>query len=161
MGSKSVSKLQEEIKQSIPFQSPKHELWLNMARTTAVLQHRLDQMLRPYGLSTTQYNVLRILRGAERGQPGAGLGQSEIRDRLVAPVPDVPRILERMERAGWISRCRGEADRRTAIAWISKCGLELLARMDCEMEKQVGDLFSQVPEEEMERFNELLMLARQ
>jgi DNA-binding MarR family transcriptional regulator len=124
------------------------------------LEHHLDQRLRPYGLSTTQYNVLRILRGAQRASPGAGLVQCEIRDRLVAPVPDVPRILERMERAGWIKRRRGSCDRRTTIATISQNGLEVLEAMDVLMDELVGGMFEKVPEAEVERFSELLMLAR-
>jgi DNA-binding MarR family transcriptional regulator len=152
--------LQQEIKQSTPFETVKQELWLNMARTAAVLEHHFDQRLRPFGLSLTQYNVLRILRGAQRGASPEGLGQSEIRDRLVAPVPDVPRILERMEKAGWITRMRGETDRRTTIATISKLGLETLATTDPMVEEMVEGSFQEVPVGELERFSELLTMAR-
>ena len=153
-------KLQEEIKQSTPFQSVKQEVWLNLARTAATLEYTMEQKMRPFGVSSTQYNVLRILRGAQRNNPGTGLEQYEIRNRMVAPVPDVPRILERMERAGWIERTRGTCDRRTTIATISVSGLELLGQMDGVVRDLVEGMFGSVPEGEMERFNELLMLAR-
>ena len=92
------SKLQDEIKQVKPFADVRQETWLNLQRTAALLTHFFEQKLRPYGLSPTQYNVLRILRGAG----GDGLCQADIGDRLVAQVPDVPRILDRMEKAGWV-----------------------------------------------------------
>ena len=164
------SKLQEEIQQSRPFRSVKEEAWLNLARSAAVLQHQLEQALRPHGLSPTQYNVLRILRGARSAQTAesaadkdtgnAGLGQKQISERLVAQVPDVPRILERMERAGWITRTRGTVDRRTTFAAISESGLCLLERLDALLDGWMKEKFAAVPCAELERFNELLTLAR-
>jgi DNA-binding MarR family transcriptional regulator len=156
--------LLEEIKQGKPFRSAKEEAWLNLARSAAVLQHELEQTLRPYGISPTQYNVLRILRGArcssltEGGD--TGLGQGEIRNRLVAQVPDVPRILERMERSGWITRARGVADRRTTFAAVTVAGMELLERMDCIIEAWLNGKFREIPCTELDRFNELLARAR-
>ena len=148
--------LQDEIKQARPFVSAKQELWLNLSRTTAILGHELEQKLRSYGLSPTQYNVLRILRGAAP----AGLCQYEIRDRLVAQVPDVPRILERMEKAGWIARTRGETDRRMVVASATEAGLGLLAELDGPMEQWMAGLFEGLTEGEIGRLNELLVEAR-
>jgi DNA-binding MarR family transcriptional regulator len=148
--------LQDEIKQARPFASSKQELWLNLSRTTAMLGHDLEQKLRVHGLSPTQYNVLRILRGA---MP-TGLCQYEIRDRLVAQVPDVPRILERMEKAGWIARTRGEEDRRMVVAVATKLGLELLTELDKPMEQWMDGLFEGLTETEIGRLNELLVVAR-
>ena len=148
--------LQDEIKQARPFVSRKQELWLNLSRTTAMLSHDLEQKLRSHGLSPTQYNVLRILRGA---MP-TGLCQYEIRDRLVAQVPDVPRILERMEKAGWIARTRGEEDRRMVVASATAEGLRLLAQLDRPMEQWMNGLFEGLTESEIVRLNELLVVAR-
>ena len=150
--------LQEEkiIKQARPFASAKHELWLNLSRTTALLGHDLEQKLRTFGLSPTQYNVLRILRGAVP----TGLCQYEIRDRLVAQVPDVPRILERMERAGWIARTRGEEDRRMVVASATEAGLNLLTELDKPMEQWMNGLFEGLTHSEITRLNELLVVAR-
>ena len=148
--------LQDEIKQARPFASAKQELWLNLSRTTATLGHDLEQKLRSHGLSPTQYNVLRILRGA---MP-TGLCQYEIRDRLVAQVPDVPRILERMEKAGWITRIRGEEDRRMVVASATGMGLKLLAELDTPMERWMDGLFEGLTEDEIEQLNKLLVAAR-
>jgi DNA-binding MarR family transcriptional regulator len=151
-----TSKLQAEIKQSKPFETMREEVSLNLARTAAVLGHELERRLRGYGLSSTQYNVLRILRGAGE----AGLCQYAIRDRLVAEVPDVPRILSRMEKARWIRRTRGTEDRRMMMATITQAGLELLAQMDEPVAGWARTSMTQLSEDQLRELNELLILAR-
>jgi DNA-binding MarR family transcriptional regulator len=151
-----MSTLQTEIKQAKPFVNLQEEAFLNLLRTAAVGAHESEQRLRPYGLSETQYNVLRILRGAgERG-----LVQHEVGERLVAQVPDVPRILSRMEKAGWITRCRGTVDRRTVYARLTPRGLKLVNELDDKMTIRDMRLFSAMTREELERLCELLVLAR-
>ena len=151
-----MSKLQVEIQQSKPFESPHEELWLNLSRTAAIIGHEVEQTLRPFGLSTTQYNVLRILRGASH----AGLMQHEVGERLVALVPDVPRILSRMEKAGWINRVRGDEDKRVVRATLTGTGLELVNGLDATMRQAQSRLFATMSGEEIVRANELLVLAR-
>jgi len=151
-----TSKLQEEIKQRKPFESLQEELWLNLSRTTAMVGHVIEQRLRRRGLSPTQYNVLRILRGS-----GAkGLCQYEIAERLVAQVPDVPRIVDRMEKAGWVERVRGQADRRVVMASLTQAGVALVGELDAAMDDLHSVLFKDLTQEEMERLNELLVAAR-
>ena len=150
------STLQGEIQQSQPFSNLREELWLNLSRTAAELSHIIEQKLRPYGLSPTQYNVLRILRGAGPG----GLCQYQIKARLVAQVPDVPRILDRMEKAGWVDRVRAEADRRMVMATISPRGLQLAAELDAPMPAVMSQLFQSLDESDLHRLNELLVGAR-
>jgi DNA-binding MarR family transcriptional regulator len=151
-----TSKLQEEIKQSRPFESSREELWLNLARTAAMASHVIEQGLRGYGLSPTQYNVLRILRGAGAN----GLCQYEIGDRLVAQVPDVPRIVDRMEKAGWVLRVRGSSDRRIVMATLTPAGLELVGSLDTRMGAMIDGIFAGLDEAEVETLNELLAAAR-
>ncbi len=115
--------LQEELKQSKPFTCTEEEAYLNIMRTAALLDHALAQALKPYDITGTQYNVLRILRGA-----GAdGLSRNAVGERLVRSVPDVTRLLDRMEELGWIVRERGSSDRRYVNTTITKKGLELAA----------------------------------
>lgn len=118
--------LRDEIRQTRPFDSLEQEAMLAVDRTAAVLMHRFADALKPHGITPTQYNVLRILRGAG----AAGLCRNEIRDRLVAQVPDVTRLLDRMEDAGLVERERGEADRRLVTTRITRHGLQLLKRLD-------------------------------
>jgi DNA-binding MarR family transcriptional regulator len=151
-----TSKLQEEIKQGKPFASPQEELWLSLARTTAMASHVIEQGLRCHGLSPTQYNVLRILRGAGP----AGLCQYEIGDRLVAQVPDVPRIVDRMEKAGLVQRTRGTSDRRIVMASLTAAGMDLVGSLDEPVAGMISGIFSRLGDTEIETLNELLASAR-
>ena len=155
MVKRAASELQQEIKQRVPFRSLREELWLNLSRTSAMLVHSLEQHLRPYGLSPTQYNVLRILRGAE-----TGLCQYDIRNRLVAQVPDVPRILDRMEKAGWVKRERGASDRRVVISSLTEEGSRLLDVLEAPLTAIMEGMFPHLDEAEMATLNELLVEAR-
>ena len=116
------STLQAELKQTRPFPSRTAEAFLSILRTAAVLDHQQSEALRPLGLTPTQYNVLRILRGAG----ATGLCGREIAERMVARVPDVPRMLDRLETMRLIARERDAADRRHVTATITPKGLALL-----------------------------------
>jgi DNA-binding MarR family transcriptional regulator len=123
--------LQEELKQRKPFQSLEEEAFLNIARTYAVLEHALLQALKPFDITPTQYNVLRILRGAGP----EGLCRNEVGERLVRRVPDVTRLLDRMEEMGLVGRVRGGEDRRYVTARITRQGLAVLERLDEEVDR--------------------------
>lgn len=135
--------LKDEIQQTRPFSSTEEEVFLNIIRTAAMLQHGVGEMLREYGVTPTQYNVLRILRGAGE----AGLGRNEVRDRLVAQVPDATRLLDRMLELGLVSRERDAADGRRTTTRITRKGRTLLERIDAPMieehRKQLGHLSRQ------------------
>jgi DNA-binding MarR family transcriptional regulator len=124
-------RLQEEIKQTRPFQRPGTEALLGILRTAALLEHQASEVLKPYGITTTQYNVLRILRGAG----AAGMCGREIAERLVSRVPDTPRLLDRMEEAGLIQRERDANDRRHVTARIAGKGLKLLERATPDLDE--------------------------
>jgi len=132
--------LQKELRQTKPFRSLEVEAALSIARTAARLDHGVAQALKPFGLTPTQYNVLRILRGA-----GAeGLCRNAVGERLVAPVPDVTRLLDRMEDAALISRERSGTDRRFVTTRITGKGLDLLDQIDAPLaalhQRQLGHL---------------------
>jgi DNA-binding MarR family transcriptional regulator len=132
------SALQTELKQNKPFKSLQEEALLSITRTAAVVEHAVAQALRPHGITPTQYNVLRILRGAGQG----GLCRQEVGERLVRRVPDVTRLLDRMEDGALIARRRGEDDRRYVATYITAKGLSLLATIDNEIcaihQQQIG-----------------------
>ena len=125
-----MANLQAEIKQSKPFASPIDEALLSVLRTAAVLEHHLSEVLKPYGITHTQYNVLRILRGAG----STGLCGREVAERLVSRVPDISRLLDRMEEMQLIDRERDPADRRHVTARISAKGLSVLKRATPELQ---------------------------
>jgi len=116
------SRLQAEIKQNKPFASLEHEAALGLLRTAAIIGHSNDETLRPFGITGTQFNVLRILRGAGPD----GLCGREIAERMINRVPDVPRLLDRLEKAELISRVRDRDDRRHVAARITAKGKQLL-----------------------------------
>ena len=110
-----------------------------MLRTTDMLSRGLVHILKAEDLSSTQYNVLRILRGAPEGLPCG-----EIASRMITRDPDITRLLDRLEKRGLISRCRETKDRRMVMARIAPQGLKLLSRLDEPIQqghrKQLGHL---------------------
>jgi DNA-binding MarR family transcriptional regulator len=109
-----------------PFTSLGHKVTLTLARTAAVIEHRFEETFREHGITATQFNVLRILRGA-----GAeGLCRNEIGERMVRRVPDVTRLLDRLEAETLIVRERTGEDRRFVSTRITRKGLTLLERVD-------------------------------
>jgi DNA-binding MarR family transcriptional regulator len=117
--------LAREIRQTRPFQSLAHEAVLSLIRTAAVVQHWFGEQLAASGLTPTQYNILRILRGAGEG----GLPTLAIRDRLLDLSPGITRLLDRLVADGLVARRRG-ADRRQVVCQITPAGKRLLARLD-------------------------------
>lgn len=117
--------LREELRQSRPFATPSHEAHLSVLRTAAVLTDAIEQALRPYGVTVAQYNVLRILRGSPDG-----LCRNEVRDRMLTRMPDVTRLLDRMEDAGLIWRARGVEDRRLVTTRLTAEGRRLVDELD-------------------------------
>ena len=117
--------------------------FLGIARTAATLELGIAQALKPHGITPTQYNVLRILRGAGP----AGLCRHEVGARLIRAVPDVTRLLDRMEDLHLITRERGREDRRYVTTRIAPPGLELLDRLEGVIHaahiRQLGHLDSQ------------------
>ena len=130
--------LRDELKMAKPFKSVEEEAILSVARTAAILEHAGAEALKPFDLTITQYNVLRILRGAGP----EGLCRSEVGERLVTQVPDVTRLLDRLQTAGLIVRERAGQDRRFVATRITDKGLKLLEKIDRELpaihERQLG-----------------------
>lgn len=126
-----MSRLQDELKQNRPFESLEAEALLSIVRTAAVLDHAVNEALKPFGLTTTQYNVLRILRGAG----DKGLCGREVAERLISPSPDIARLLDRMEETKLLLRTRDRDDRRYVTATITPKGLQLLDDVEPALEE--------------------------
>lgn len=135
-----MSQLASELKQTRPFTSSVQEAVLSIKRTAAMLELRLSELLRPFGLTPTQYNVLRILRGAGPD----GLPRCDVQSRLVAPVADTTRLLDRLERMGLVARVRSTEDRRVVTSRITPKGLAMLDKVAAPLreleEKEVGQV---------------------
>lgn len=151
-----VSRLQQELKQRKPFASLRHEVLLSIARTSAVLTRTFDQALKAHGITPTQYNVLRILRGAGSG----GLCRYEIGDRLLTHVPDVSRLLDRMAVAGLLTRERSHTDRRLVVACITPKGMSTLEALDLPSRDIIDGQMKHMTDDQLLALRDLLDLAR-
>lgn len=151
-----ITRLADEIKQSKPFPTVEQEALLSIERTAAVLGHAVADALKPYGVTPTQYNMLRILRGAG----SSGLCRNEVMSRLVARVPDVTRLLDRLADMGLVQRQRDARDRRIVTATITRAGLRLLQRLDQPIIEITGRQLAHMSETQLRTLIDLLALAR-
>jgi DNA-binding MarR family transcriptional regulator len=141
------SRLQAEIKQTKPFPRRSSEALLSVLRTAALLEHRVNEVLRRHGITELQYNVLRILRGAG---PDGWCGR-EISERLVSTVPDVSRVLDRMEGMQLLRRERDTTDRRHVTARITPRGLRVLDEATPELEAFERERFGHLDAERLQQ----------
>jgi DNA-binding MarR family transcriptional regulator len=153
---RTMSKLQLELKQNLPFSSPEQEAYLSLLRTADALETRVEEKLKEFGLTGTQYNALRILRGAGP----VGLPCSEIGDRMITRDPDITRLLNRLQKRGLAGRARGKDDRRVIYGKITAAGLKLLREMDEPLEKFGREILKHVSQERLLQLIGLLELVR-
>ena len=148
--------LQAELKQKIPFTSREQEAYLSLLRTADALQAHVEAQLKEFGLTGTQYNALRILRGAGP----EGLPCREIGERMITRDPDITRLLNRLEDRGFVERTRASDDRRVIYGKITAAGLKLLREMDRPIEKHGREMLKHVGQEKLQQLIELLELVR-
>jgi DNA-binding MarR family transcriptional regulator len=139
-----------------PGSSPEEVAHLEMMRTMEAISHRFAQVLKAEDLSETQYNVLRILRGASEGLPCGEIG-----NRMVTRDSDITRLLDRLEKRSLVSRSREIKDRRTVWARITPQGLKLLARLDEPVLATHFELLGHLGTKRLKLLTDLLRLARQ
>ena len=129
--------------------------FIALLKAADFLQQGAEQLLKAHGLTGAQYNVLRILRGAEPD----GLACSSIGERMISHDPDMTRLLDRMEKRDWITRQRQTSDRRVIKTRITSTGLDLLKGLDQpihELHKQQFRHFSTARVKELARLLEEL-----
>lgn len=155
-GGESMAGLKLEIAQEPPFSSVEEEALLNLLRTSDSLHRAFHRKTRGWGLTSTQYNVLRILRGA---QPH-GLTCSAIGDRMITAEPDITRLLSRLKALKYVRQQRDRHDRRVVWTKITESGLQLLAEMDPVIRQLPVDLLGHLDKAELAELIRLLELAR-
>jgi MarR family transcriptional regulator, organic hydroperoxide resistance regulator len=149
--------IQAEIQQTKPFSSLEDEALVALQRTADRLHWRLSEMLKAHGLSPTQYNALRILRGAR----DEGRACSEIAERMINRDPDITRLVDRLERRGLVSRSREGRDRRVITTRITSAGLELLDALDRPIEEFNRKMLGPLGEQQLRTLIRLLESARE
>jgi DNA-binding MarR family transcriptional regulator len=150
-------KLKDEIKQGKPFESLEAEVFLNLMRTADALSRGAEEILKLAGLSHTQYNVLRILRGAGE----QGLCCREVAERMITRDPDITRVVDRLERRGLLTRSRDSRDRRVITVRITPAGQKVLKDLDGPMAKHNRNLLSHMDKGDLRKLLELLEAARE
>ena len=148
--------LAEELRMTRPFRTPETEAYLNLARTHDQLHAELNTMFKRHGLTEQQYNVLRILRGAGDG----GLPSLEIAHRMVTRVPDITRLVDRMQRNELVSRRRCDKDRRVVWVELTPQGRSLAGELEEPLEAFHREQMGHLSAEELATLNGLLEKVR-
>jgi DNA-binding MarR family transcriptional regulator len=132
------------------------QTFVALQKTADALGQEAEQLLKANGLTGAQYNVLRILRGAEP----SGLACSDIGDRMISHDPDMTRLLDRMEKRGMITRQRQTDDRRVVKTRITSEGLGILKRLDQPVRELHKRQFRHLPAARLKILAELLEEVR-
>ncbi|MHC4993728.1 MAG: MarR family winged helix-turn-helix transcriptional regulator [Planctomycetota bacterium] len=167
---------QPDLEPLASFTSPEQEALLNLMRTQSVLSVGFERLIRKYNLTGPQYNILRILRGAKAygGGGGAsgeargsgvsggsgGLRSQEIAPRLITAVPDLPRLIDRLEKSGYVERRRCSEDRRVVYNMITDSGRKLLAKLDKPVRDNERATLGHMSKKELAELTRLLTKAR-
>jgi len=150
-----VSTLQQELKKKRPFDVLEEEASLNILRTNDQIQIRLSRLFREHELTSSQYNVLRILRG--EGKP---LPILEIASRTITVVPGITGLIDRLEQAGLVTRKRCSEDRRVIFVELTALGGEAVARLDQPVKDLQQQVMGGLSAPELRELNRLLEKLR-
>ena len=148
--------LQQDLKQKKPFRSLQQEAYLSVVRTSTALTDAMEDLVKSRGISATQYNVLRILRGSD----AAGLCRNALRDRMLTRMPDMTRLLDRMEDAGLVVRVREGEDRRMVMTRITDKGRRVLDELDAPVMALHKKQMAGLTDVQLRTLSDLLTLVR-
>lgn len=149
------SKLQHELKKKNPFDSLEQEANLNIIRTNDQFQNRFGRLFREFGLTSSQYNVLRILRGEGKPMPC-----QEIAERMVQVVPAMTGLIDRLEKQELVRRDRCNEDRRVIFIELTGKGTELLQQLDEPVIDLHRQLVGHLNRDELKELSRLLEKCR-
>lgn len=145
----------EQAIQQKKFKDSWQKAAINIIYTGSWLKNETTDFLKPFGLTAQQFNVLRILRG----QHPNGITTMEIRKRLLDKMSDTSRMVDRLERDGWVEKKKDDIDKRLVSVRISKKGLDTLAEVDAK-EKELHQYMYELSEEDVIQLSELLDKVR-
>ena len=141
-----LDQLVPDLERTRPFRSIEQAATISILRTTDAIRRRLTRAIEPFGITLQQFNVLRILRGADPD----GLPTLSVAGRMVERTPGVTRLLDRLEAEDLVERVRDAEDRRRVVARITADGKSLLQRVDDTFEVAEDSAFSELSESEIE-----------
>jgi len=133
------------------FRSPIHEALLGLLVASSHMRSTIDNLMGEYGISTEQYNILRILRGVYPNAHSCG----EVSKRMIDRSPDITRRIDSMEAAGLVSRGKSEEDKRIVMILITEKGRDLLKQIDPVLEGLEANIGKRFSAEECEQFTDM------
>ncbi len=152
-----MATIYHEIHQTKPFRSLEEEVYIALRLTSQLIEQPWARYLRrEEGISPSQYNLLRILRGAGE----EGLCRSEVGERMVRRVPDVTRLLDRLEAKKLVRRQRCPEDRRQVLCWLTPEGRDLIERLDEPVDAADATAMAMLSHEEQKELIRLLDKVR-
>ena len=147
--------LRDELKKRGPFASLEQEATLAIMRTSDLLENRIARLLREHGLTLSQYNVLRILRG--EGKP---LPCLEVADRMIQVAPAITRVVDQLLTSGFITKCQSENDRRVYMLELTAAAKKLLKKLDQPVLDLHASLFADVKQADARALVRILEVIR-
>jgi len=150
------SAIQREIRQTRPFRSLGQEGFVALLRTADVMRRFMARVLEPFGITTQQFNVLRILRGAG----SEGVPTLTIAERMIEEAPGITRLIDRLEAKGLVRRERCPGDRRQVLCFATPAGLELLGQVDGAVNAADDDALGMLSDPDKSELIRLLDLIR-
>jgi len=133
------------------FESEQHKAMLNVMFTANWFKSRMSDLFRPLGISSQQYNILRILRGAK-----GRMNMHSVKERMIDRAPNATRLTDKLIAKGLVERERCEEDRRVVYVRISSRGLELLAQVDKQNKAQQKDLEARLSKADAAALNRIM-----
>lgn len=149
--------LKAELRKRGEWNSAEQEAYVNLLRTQSLLTKRFDRLFREHEISSPQYNILRILRGHE----GGGLPSLEIASQMITCVPDITRLLDRLEKANYVARQRSTEDRRVVRVKLTAQGRTFLAKLDGPIHEAEQTSLGHMTNKDLKELSRLLTKARQ
>jgi len=151
-----ASRLQHELKKRNPFESLEQEAVINILRTNDQFENRFGKLFREYGITSSQYNVLRILRGE-----GTPLPCLEIADRMIQVVPAITGLIDRLEKQELVRRHRCDKDRRVIYIELTDKAQQLLTSLDQPVMDLHRTVIGHLTADELRELSRLLEKARE
>jgi len=149
--------LQNELKMNQGFASLNQEALLSLTRTYLLLDPHLNAILNNYKITSSQFNILRILRGNKSSE---GMSCTDISDRMMTRDSDITRLLDKLDKAKLIERYRPEEDRRKVLSQITKNGLDLVEEISPQLDDCNNKLMSHMDDESLQQLIDLLAKLR-
>jgi DNA-binding MarR family transcriptional regulator len=130
----------------------REEMDLNLRIAANILEGRFEKLIEPFGITASQYNVLRILKGVHPN----GHARCEIAGRMIEKSPDITRLIDRLEKQGLVERDRDTEDRRMSITRITNEGLKIVNKLKPMVEKEHESITMNLTNNECEQLSALL-----